>query len=159
MSIMHNPSIHRKVTDASDPYIRWTGEDKQMIGSMSGVRKFAISFDENYAMLSSALFLSPAEAYIELTGEEVVVRMSWAFRCRFPRKAVVATSHLQKRPLSRGVHGWRGRWLVNGSGDAVLSITLKPSQRAWVIGFPVSLSELLVSVKDPAELARALTGR
>jgi hypothetical protein len=59
--------------------------------------------------------------------------------------------------LTRGVHGWAGRWLVNGAGDGILVISLNPWQRGYVIGFPVTLRELLVSVDDPSALAIALT--
>lgn len=58
--------------------------------------------------------------------------------------------------LTRGVHGWAGRWLVNGAGEGVLAIDLDPTQRARVAGFPVRLRQLLVSVEDPAALTRAL---
>lgn len=60
------------------------------------------------------------------------------------------------RIFSRGVHEWRGRWLVNGSGEGVLRIDLSPGQRARVVGVPVGLRELLVSVDDPPRLASAL---
>jgi hypothetical protein len=46
------------------------------------------------------------------------------------------------------VHGFRGRWLVNGSGRGILSIQLTPAQRAYVMGVPIRLRELLVSVTD-----------
>jgi hypothetical protein len=54
------------------------------------------------------------------------------------------------------VHGWAGRWLVNGAGDGILTIDLEPSQRAYVMGFPVKLRQLQVSVDVPAGLAKAL---
>ena len=57
---------------------------------------------------------------------------------------------------SRGVHGWAGRWLVNGSGKGLVSLELKPEQRARVLGVPVRLRELIVSVEDPAALIRSL---
>jgi hypothetical protein len=60
-------------------------------------------------------------------------------------------------PLTRGVHGWAGRWLVNGSGDGILSIDLEPRQRAYVMAVPVSLRQLQVSVDDPPALAAALS--
>jgi hypothetical protein len=56
------------------------------------------------------------------------------------------------------VHGFSGRWLVNGSGEGILTIDLDPAQRAYVMGFPVRLRQLMVSVADPAALASALSG-
>jgi hypothetical protein len=82
--------------------------------------------------------------------------MGWAFNARFPRQAIAATARLDKAPLSRGVHGLAGRWLVNGSGDRILVLDLQPSQQARVLGFPVRLRRLMVSVDDPEELATRL---
>jgi hypothetical protein len=82
--------------------------------------------------------------------------MGWAFGARFPRCSVAVTSRLERSPLSRGVHGFGGRWLVNGSGDCILVIDLQPPQRARVLGFPVRLRQLLVSVDHPEALAECL---
>lgn len=125
----------------------------------TGSTRFPIRFEAWYALLSSALFLRPADAYVDVNGDDVSVRMGWAFNARFPRSCVARTERLEVRPLSRGVHGFVGRWLVNGSGDNILVIDLKPTQRARVLGFPVRLRQLLVSVDDPDALARRLHGK
>ena len=78
-------------------------------------------------------------------------------KAQFPRTVVVSATEIQDRPLSRGVHGFAGRWLVNGSGWGILSIGLQPAQRAYVMGFPIRLRQLMVSVAEPATLASALT--
>lgn len=119
-------------------------------------RRFPIRFDYWYAIMSSALFLSPSSSYIEVHDEEVRVRMGWAFRTRFPRAAVVQAAETSARPWSRGVHGFAGRWLVNGSGRGILTIELAPAQRGYVMGFPVRLRQLMVSVAEPSALAAAL---
>ncbi len=122
-------------------------------------RRFPISFDNWYRLLSTALLLPPSSSYVEIDGSQVYVRMGWAFRSRFPRLAVMSAMELRKKPLSRGVHGFAGRWLVNGSGRGILSIELvDPPQRAYIMGFPVRLRVLIVSVSDPAALASALKG-
>jgi len=118
--------------------------------------RFSISFDRWYRVLSRLVGLPPSQAYVEVDGVQVQVRMGWAFRSRFPRAAVASTSTLDSRPLSRGVHGFGGRWLVNGSGRGILVIRFDPSQRAYLMGVPVPLRELLVSVTEPAALAAAL---
>jgi hypothetical protein len=123
----------------------------------SGIpQRFLIRFDEWYGILSSALFLAPSKCYVEVDDEQVRVQMGWAFRSRFPKSAVVAVAETNKNPLSRGVHGFAGRWLVNGSGQGILTIDLTPSQRGYVMGFPVRLRQLMVSVSDPAVLAAIL---
>lgn len=118
--------------------------------------RFPISFERWYAALSSALLLPPSNAYVEVQGDEVECRMGWAFRARFPRSAVAGVERSRLYPLSRGVHGLAGRWLVNGSGDGILRVELHPVQRARVLGVPVRLRELFVSVEDPEGLAARL---
>ena len=122
----------------------------------SNVARFPISFDRWYGVFSSVIGLPPSTAYVELDGIQVKVQMGWAFRSCFPRSAVAATSDLDIRPLSRGVPGFGGRWLVNGSGRGILSIHLNPIQRAYLLGVPVRLRELLVSVAEWPALAAAL---
>ncbi len=118
-----------------------------------------ITFDPWYRLLSSVLGLPPSGAYVQVTGERVEVRMGWAFRSRFRRSEVASASPLDIRPISRGVHGFGGSWLVNGAGRGILRIELSPPQRAYVTGVPIRLRELLVSVTEVSALAAALTSR
>jgi hypothetical protein len=118
--------------------------------------RFPISFDRWYGVLSRLVGLPPSTAYVEIGGSEVEIRMGWAFRARFPQSAVASTETPDIRPLSRGVHGFGGRWLVNGSGRTILSLHLRPAQRAYVLGVPVRVRELLVSVTRSHVLASAL---
>lgn len=125
---------------------------------VASATRFLIRFERAYALLSRSLFIPPADSYVEIDDGKVSVRMAWAFRSTFECSAVKGTSPLGKRvPMTRGVHGWAGRWLVNGAGDGILVIQLEPAQRAYVLGFPVKLRELLVSVDDASALAGALT--
>lgn len=125
---------------------------------MITLTRFPMKFDAAYAVLSRALLISPSDSYVEIAGNDVSVQMGWAFRTKFDRSRVAATSPFEERILlTRGVHGWAGRWLVNGAGDDILAIDLEPRQRAYVVGLPVRLQRLLVSVEDPAALARGLS--
>ncbi len=121
------------------------------------ITRFPLRFDAWYRALSSTLLLPPSKAYVEVQDDRIAVRMAWAFRAEFPRAAVRAASELHKHPLSRGVHGWGGRWLVNGSGDRIVVIDLQPSQHGFVAGFPVRLRQLMVSVEEPERLIALLT--
>jgi hypothetical protein len=126
---------------------------------MPPATRFPIKFEPAYALLSRSVLISPADSYVEIEDDRVSVRMAWAFRASFDRSAVRGTSVLGKRiPLTRGVHGWAGRWLVNGAGDGILVIGLDPRQRGYVAGFPVKVRELRVSVEAPAALSAALLG-
>ena len=131
-----------------------------MDGAGAATARFPIRHGDVYARLARTLFLPPSSAWIEVGRDEVEARMGWAFRARFPRSAVRWAAPLGDGRLvvSRGVHGFAGRWLVNGAGDRILRVELAPTQRAWVAGFPVKLRELLVSLDDPAAVAAALLG-
>lgn len=119
--------------------------------------RFPIRFDSWYAIVSKAAFLAPSQSWVDVGTDEVAVQMGWGFRARFPRRSVAGTRSLaDARPISRGVHGWRGKWLVNGSADGLVSIRLEPRARGFVMGFPVWLKELMVSVDEPDQLIAAL---
>jgi len=118
--------------------------------------RIPISFESWYRVLSSIVGLPPSSSYVNVDGQQVSVRMGWAFSSRFPRAAVVSVSELGSKPVSRGVHGFAGKWLVNGSGRGVVSIQLSPPQRSHVLGLPVQLKLLMVSVAEPSVLAVAL---
>jgi hypothetical protein len=119
--------------------------------------RYPITFESWYRWLSTVLGLPPSSAYLAIDGDDVEVQMGWAFRARFRRSDVASAASSDMRPISRGVHGFAGRWLVNGAGRNILRIELRPEQRGRVMGVPVRLGELFVSVADPTELAAALT--
>ena len=123
---------------------------------MSKAQRFPILFDDWYRVVSAAVFLRPSSAYVIVNGDDVEVRMGWAFRSRFPRAAVASATETHRKVFSRGVHGFAGRWLVNGSGHGLLTLEMASRQRAYVMGFPVRLRMLIVSVAEPAVLAAAL---
>lgn len=118
--------------------------------------RFPIRFDRWYRALSTVLLLPASASYVEVADDQVEVHMGWGFRTRFPLTAVAKTALFEGRTMSRGVHGWAGRWLVNGSGAGIVVIHLQPTQRARVLGFPVRLRELMVSVDAPDGLREAL---
>ena len=120
--------------------------------------RYPIAFESWYRWLSTVVGLPPSSAYVKVEGEDVEVQMGWAFRARFRRSDVASAAPFDIRPLSRGVHGLAGSWLVNGAGRNILRIELRPEQRARRMGIPVRLQELLVSVGNPAEVAKALCG-
>lgn len=125
----------------------------------AAIRRLPISFDSGYALLSKALLLSPAASYLEVGPRELYVRMSWAFRARIPRSSIVSAQRSPARPLSRGVHGFAGRWLVNGSARGLVTLTLAKGSRGYVMGFPVSLKELIVSLESPEALLEILAAK
>jgi len=97
-------------------------------------------------------------SWVEVDDQTVRVRMGWGFSADIPRSSIVAAGpHVGRTPLSIGVHGWRGHWLVNGSRSGLVDIDIEPAERARVCGVPVSLTRVIVSVEDPAELVAAIS--
>jgi len=95
---------------------------------------------------------------VEVTADDVQVRFGAMFRADVPRSAVRSARPATGPVLGWGAHGWRGRWLVNGSSSGRVTIEIDPVQRAWVTGVPVKLRELTVSVDDPDSFLAALAG-
>jgi hypothetical protein len=119
--------------------------------------RFPIRFDTAFRLLARTLLLSPEQAYVDVADDLVHVKFAWAFRATFPRSSVASTSLYPRKPVSRGVHGFGGRWLVNGAGDRILELAFEPAQGGHVLGWPVTLRRLLVSLDDPSGLRASLT--
>ena len=54
------------------------------------------------------------------------------------------------------MHGWRQRWLVNGSSHGIVVLAIDPPARARVLGVPIRVRELAVSLDEPVGFAAAL---
>ncbi len=106
-----------------------------------------------------AIGIRPHNSYVEVDPERVQVRMGWSFRATLPRSSVRSVEPDHDRVAAWGVHGWRGRWLVNGSSENVVRVSFDPPGRGFVLGFPVRLAQLRVSVIDPGGLIEALAPR
>ena len=121
-------------------------------------RRFPIRFNPFNGVLFRGLLISPSSSSVDLDGDTLRVRLSWAFSARIPRRLVAKAGPGQPPtiPLSAGAHGWRGRWLVNGSSDGIVTMDLAEPVRAFVSGIPVHLKELSVSLEDPEGFLSAL---
>ena len=95
-------------------------------------------------------------AYVEVDDLEVRVQMGWTFSAVIPRATIANVAEVHRRVISRGAHGWRGDWLVNGAGDGLVRIEVEPRVRGRVLGVPVRVRTLTVSVDDPRELVAAI---
>jgi hypothetical protein len=100
----------------------------------------------------------PGRSGIAVGDADVAIEMGVSFGGRAPLPSVTSVRPLEETVISRGVHGWRGDWLVNGAGDGLVEIRFEPPLKAHVLGFPVRVRRLRVSVDDPAGLVRALEG-
>lgn len=115
-----------------------------------------ISYGPLMRRFMGVLGLGPRFSGVDVDTSTVRVRLGWGFRTRIPRGSIAAVTLPAGRVLSRGAHGFLGRWLVNGAGTGLVTMTIEPRTRAWVLGVPIRLRELTVSVDDPAGLAALL---
>jgi hypothetical protein len=128
-----------------------------MDGSDHGLKRFAIRVDPSFRVLFAALGAGARHDVVELEDEWVRVRLGWMFRVDIPRAAVASAQHHADMFGGWGAHGWRGRWLVNGSSAGIVELDLEPRQRAWLLGvWPLTLSVLYVSLDDPDRFLAAM---
>jgi hypothetical protein len=102
------------------------------------------------------LGMGPGFSGVELDDTEMHVRLGWAFRARIPRAAITGAQPVTGRVGGVGVHGWRGRWLVNGSMDRIVGVDIDPAVRAVATGIPVRLHYLALSLENPDAFLAAL---
>lgn len=121
-------------------------------------RRFPIRFTGlSRAMI--ALGLSPSRSWVEVGDDVLRVRMSWGFSLDAPLVNVRDARPDTGRVGGWGVHGWRGRWLVNGSSSGLVRIDLSQPVRGRMGPIPIGIRQLRVSVEDPDGLVAALTTR
>ena len=98
-------------------------------------------------VLLAVLFVRPR---LEVNRKALVVSLGWSFRVAVPRVAITSVDSLPWTRMSVGAHGWRGRWLVNTTSGPLVRITIDPATPGRLLGIPVRVRELTVSVDDVA---------
>ncbi|MFC4944951.1 hypothetical protein [Pseudonocardia sp. GCM10023141] len=111
---------------------------------------FALRYAAPLRPLMVGLGMGPAHSAVDVSPEQLRVRMGWAFRATIPLGQVRHAEHcVRPLVLGWGVHGWGGRWLVNASSEGIVRIDLDPPVRVVAAGVPVRLTTLLVGLADP----------
>lgn len=120
--------------------------------------RFEISYSDAFRWLATITGTGPGRSGVEVTDDHVEARMGWAFRARTPRNAIRAVEQPVEFPalFGWGVHGWNGRWSVNGSQRGAVRIAIEPAANARVLGITVTLRELYVSLEEPEAFATAV---
>jgi len=127
---------------------------------------FAISYskagiDKVTAWLDTLLFRTgPGVSGVEVASDQLRVRMG-DYKLDVPRSSVRSAKRSQARLRgTTGVHGGRGRWLVNGSADGLVEITIEPPcylGRGIDTLFRIQkVNSLTVSLVDPGGFIAAL---
>jgi hypothetical protein len=106
--------------------------------------------------LLSLLGAGPSFSAVEVDGDRLRTRMGLLFRADVPLGSVTAVRPYTGLVGGIGVHGWRGRWLVNGAASGLVAIDIDPPARAHVVGVPVRLRTLVIGVESPENLIASL---
>ncbi len=134
-------AARKRMAQTGEPYAaarRAVIKEHQAAGGQippSDPQWFAISYsqaglDKMTAWLDTLLFRAgPGVSGVEVDAGEIRVRMG-SFKLDIPRGSVRSVKHV-KRSQARvrgttGVHGGRGRWLVNGSTDGLVELAIEP---------------------------------
>jgi len=115
-----------------------------------------LRYERWFLPLSTPLGLGPKQSDIRIEDGNLYVAMGWGFRATIPLSSIKKAEPNHDRFYAAGVHGRRGRWLVNGSSKGMVELTIDPPVRAHVVGVPITLRTLWVSVTDPDALIAAV---
>jgi len=121
--------------------------------------RFPISISPRLRWLFRLLGMGPSRSAVIVDDAAVEVRMGWGFRARLARDAIRSVEPYDGRVMAWGAHGWRHRWLVNGSSRGIVRLGLEPRQRGRTLGLPLQLDEGAVSVEDRDGLLAARAPR
>lgn len=103
------------------------------------------------------LGLGPKQSEVYIADDTLHVKFGWGFRTSVPLSSIAKAEENHDRVYAWGAHGWRGRWLVNGSSKGIVELTIDPPTKAHVMGVPITLRMLWVSVTEPEALIGACT--
>lgn len=121
-----------------------------------GMGMFPMRFDRLSSTVFRIFHAGTPSAFVDVDDLEVSVQLGWTFSAVIPRSTIAGVKQVERTVIARGAHGWRGHWLVNGAGDRLVRIAVEPRGRGRVLGVPVRLRSLTVSVEEPAELVAAI---
>lgn len=107
-------------------------------------------------ILFTVLLVSPRSAWVALDESALRVRFGVGFRATIALSSVTPSTSDRRPILGWGVHGFAGRWLVNTSSRGIVALDIAPAARGFVLGFPVRLRHLRLSLAEPALFLRAL---
>ena len=114
------------------------------------VPRYAIRVDPAFRFLFTILGASASSDYVEVGTTTVRIRLGWLYHATIARSAITAVRHHADMYGGWGAHGWRGRWLVNGSSKGIIQLDLSPRQPARLLGvWPIALATVYVSLVEP----------
>jgi hypothetical protein len=121
--------------------------------------RFDLRYSRGNGIFMGLIGMGPRFSGVELGDTHLRVHMGWGFNARIPLEHITRVGPADRPFFAWGVHGWRGRWLVNGSSEGIVAIEIDPPVRGWAVCFPLRLSTVFVSLADPDRFVAAVAGR
>jgi hypothetical protein len=132
---------------------RWQhGDVRKPDRSEGTIRRYNLSFNRVMRVVMTVFLCGPRQCRVQLDGDRLRVRMGlagWAFAGSVPRRSIKTARTVRGPVLAWGAHGWRGRWLVNGSSRGLVQLTIEPPARGRCLFVPIKLKELTLSLEQP----------
>jgi hypothetical protein len=113
-------------------------------------KRYTISYGALGPLLT-LLGLGRRFSTIERSGDQLHVQMGWGFRAKFPISSIRSVTPYTGVAMGIGVHGFGGNYLVNGKASGIVTLEIEPSAKALLIGVPVKLRKLSVSLDEPEQ--------
>ena len=126
---------------------------------MGAPRWFTLRYGPFSRHLLKLVASGPDRSGIAVNDADVAIAMGRSFNGRAARASVTSARPLADTVLSRGVHGWRGDWLVNGAADGLVELLFDPPMKAHVLAVPLHVRRLRIAVDDPDGLVDAIRAR
>ena len=133
--------------------------------SSSSARWFAIDYSDMGRIslwTDTLLGGGPGRGGVELNSTVLRVLMP-GFHLHIPRASVRSATRSALRTRSIGVHGGRGRWLVNGSYNGLVELAIEPPcyapRQPSTLFLRSKVSSLTISLIDPDGFIAAVEGK
>ena len=168
-------AARKRMAETGEPYAaarRAVIREHQAAGGHTppDVKWFAISYSDDWSArltdsMDRLLFRAGrGVSGVEVDTDEIRVRMG-SFKLDIPRSSVRSVQRSQARVgRTTGVHGTRGRWLVNGSAEGLAVLGIDPPCRVYpsidtLYGLgPSRVNQLTASLDDPDGFIAAVEG-
>ena len=118
------------------------------------MQTFTLSFNRFMKAVMTPLLAGPRRCKVQLDGNRLTVAMGlggWAFATKVPRPSITGVERARGPVLGWGAHGWRGRWLINGSSRGLVRMTIEPPARGRCLFVPLKVRQLTLSLDQPDE--------
>ena len=161
-------AARKRMTETGEPYAaaRRAVIGEHRSGPEAGRQWFELKYrqaglDRIGAVLDTVLGGGPGLSGVTVTADEIQVRVP-GFTLDIPRGDVRSASRSsQNLHGTTGVHGGKGRWLVNGAPDGLVEVRISPpchtGRSLATLYQRAAVTSLTLSLSDPDGFVSAVT--